>query len=302
MTWSSRSLGSRCQHEFFRWLARLHLTAPARLLLYPLVFYYTLKPAVRHRSLPYLARRFPNAGPLARFGHAYRLYLNFAGVLLDRMVAGASGRATVIHHPKLDQLLTEAVAEGKGCIVLSAHFGGWQLGLAALEPLGRPLHIVQLRDPDDVDRHYFERRRGGPPIDIIDPRDSVIAFARIAAALRRNEIVCIMGDRLTDGDRHGEPVSFLGGTIIVPVSAYALASITGAPLAVNFTVREHGSVRGVWGEILHVPPGRRHTPGGLRPFAMHFTAALEHMVEKYPYHFFNFYNMWDEHDTSGTDY
>lgn len=299
--WSSRSLGSSFQHRVFYWLVRCRALVLARALLRVVVFYYTLLPGVRRRCRPYLRRRFPGARGAAMFGHAYSLYLNFGQALLDRSIAGITGSFPIQREGETVSRLRGILAEGRGCIVLTAHLGGWQLGLAALEALGTPVHVVQRRDPGDVDKHYFEHG-GGRVVRLIDASRPLETALAASMALRRNELVCMMGDRMVD-EAASARVSFLGGIIAVPLTAYALASITGAPLALVFSVRgQDGMTRPHWSGLVRIPPGLGRNAAQLRPFALRFAAALEEMARLYPQQFFNFYDMWaDDNDTRRSD-
>lgn len=291
MKWSSRSLGSRFQHGVFRIIVRLKWIAVARALLCAVVFYYTLMPSVRRRCLPYLGRRFPDAGGFALFLHAFRLYRSFAEILLDRMIAGAGGELHVTSDPGAEAILRGAVAEGRGCLIVNAHVGAWQTGIAGLESFGRTVHILQYVSDEDVDKHYFEHRPGHD-VRIVNSREGAGAFASLAAGLRRGEIVCLMGDRLTDEDTLTVRVPFLGGTIRVPGMPYVLASITGVPLVMAFTLRLAGRTRGVFARRVDIPPGIRRRPEALEPYARMFMNELEALVRAHPYQFFNFYDMW----------
>ncbi|MCL1985167.1 MAG: lysophospholipid acyltransferase family protein [Betaproteobacteria bacterium] len=303
MKWSSRSLGSPLQYQIFHWLTRCRALPLARVLLAFVVFYYTLLPQVRRRCSFYLQRRFGRAEGWTGFIHAYRLYLNFGQILLDRMVAGTTGRFPLcVTDPAVRAILLEAALNPRGCILLTAHVGAWQVGLAGLEQVDRPVHIVQVHDPDDPDKHYFERGKGRM-FHVINVSEPIGAFVAMTAALRRGEFICLMGDRLpNDRDtEHNVTVPFLGGNIALPISAYALASITGAELVMLFTVREKGLTRALLAERLKVPPElSHHDPGVFLPFAMRFAQAMEACVQGYPYQFFNFYDMWlDEDDKKG---
>jgi len=300
MECSQRNLGSAVQYQLFYWLVRCRALPLARALLAIVVLYYTLLPHVRRRCSFYLQRRFGKTDGWAGFVHAYRLYLHFGQVLLDRMIAGTTGHFPLCSTaPAVRAELLEAARNPRGCILLSAHIGAWQIGLAALEQLDRPVHIVQFHDQDDPDKHYFERGKGRA-LHIINAAQPIGAFVEMAAVLRRGEIVCLMGDRLAgDRDReHSVDVPFLGGRIALPVSAYALASMTGAELVMLFTVREKGITRALRAERLNVPPHLpRHDPAAFLPFTARFALAMEEIVRIYPYQFFNFYNMWlDEYD------
>lgn len=56
--WTSKSLASRFKHDIFQTILRMRLTSVARLLLYPVSFYYALHPAIRKRYSAYLEHRF----------------------------------------------------------------------------------------------------------------------------------------------------------------------------------------------------------------------------------------------------
>lgn len=291
------TLGSRLQYGFFEVLVRCRMLFVARVVLAFVVLYYAMLPHVRQRCAAYIERRFPGVGGLRRFVHVYRLYLNFGQVLLDRMIAGVTGRFPFC---KTDQQVRlrffEAGANPNGCIVLTAHIGAWQVGIAGLDQFDRPVNVVQLYNPEDQGKHYFQHGKGRP-FKIIDSADPVGSMVEAAAALRRGEVVCLMGDRLHGTRQSGQGVdaAFMGGSIRIPVSAYALASITGAELIMLFTVRENGITRVFKAERLSVPAGLpRHNVIVFQPYAQKFAAAMETVVERHPYQFFNFYDMWSQ--------
>lgn len=319
--WSSRSLGSRLQHQIFFQLARWRLMPLARGLLWVVVFYYTLLPWVRRRCMPYVQRRFGVTQGWKAFTHAFRLYRSFGEVLLDRTVAAATGNFAITSHMNdARRLLCEVLERKQGCIVLSAHVGAWQMGMAALEVVDVPVNLLQWRDPQDVDRHYFEAGKGRAA-HIIDASRPMEAMVQTAAALRRGEILAIMGDRLmAHGNEHGSAfvkargetqseargeargearveVPFLHGHIALPIKAYALASITGAPLVMVLTVREKDKTQPFLSQEIFVPRGLNHRdPHVFLPYAAEFAKAMEALTKAHPYQFFNFYNIWlDEH-------
>ena len=291
------TLGSRLQYGIFEVLVRCRLLCVARMVLAFVVLYYALLPHVRLRCAAYIKRRFPRAGGLGRFVHTYRLYLNFGQVLLDRMIAGVTGRFPFCEtDQQVRQCFDVAGANPHGCIVLTAHVGAWQVGIAGLDQFDRPVNVVQLHNPADQGKHYFQHGRGRP-FKIIDSADPVGSMVEAAAALRRGEVVCLVGDRLhgTRQAGQGVEVAFMGGSIRVPASAYALASITGAELLMLFTVRENGVTKVFKAERLPVTAGLpRRDVSVFQPYAQQFAAAMETVVERHPYQFFNFYDMWSQ--------
>ena len=117
----------------------------------------------------------------------------------------------------------------------------------------------------------------------------------MSAALRKGDILCLMGDRLMDSETLRLPVSFLGGQALFPGSAYALASMTGAPVAVICSPRQGTSaiISRVY-DVLEIPGALHKKPQGMAPFAERYAHALERFTQEYPYQFFNFHNLWIE--------
>lgn len=301
MNWSSKSLGSRFQHEVFYALIRFRLLFLAHALLHCVVFYYTLLPSVRKRAYPYISRRFPHAGALMRWRHCFRLYLTFAQGLLERGVAGILGRVRLDNNTEALHNLQQSIPQDTGCIIVTGHIGVWQMGVMGIEDFDRPVNIVQWINPEDVDKHYFQHngQENKHQIRLINSRDGMDASMEILAALRRKEIICIAGDRTSDSGGQNINVNFLGGTIELPSTAFLLASMAGVPLIVSFSIFTGNSVRGIVAERMDLPSGIRHAPQKLRPYMQRFASIMEDITREHPYHFFNFYDMWTHNDNSG---
>lgn len=294
--WTSKSLASRFKHEFFRTIVKMRLTAVARLLLYPVSFYYALNPTVRKRYSYYLEHRFGSSGGLSGILRTAKAYKNFADILLDRMILGINGSLPVKQDQTTLDTLRDILAEGKGCMLVSAHFGSWQLGTLGLETLGRPIHLVQWIDEGDVDRHYFQGSRHAHEVYVINAKQGFSAVVEIHKALRENGIVCFMGDRLTPNDRDSVAVPFLGGNIRIPSAPYVLASAAGAPVMHTFSVRKDSVITGLPPVVTRLSASIRKDREALEGAARRFASRLEELTLQYPYHFFNFYDLWSEPD------
>jgi predicted LPLAT superfamily acyltransferase len=214
-------------------------------------------------------------------------------VLVDRAVVGILGPETLKCSLGDREQLHGLLAEQKGLILVTAHVGSWQLGMASLVELRTPVSLLIHRDQGDVDRHFFEHRNQAPPYRIIDPLGYLGGTLEMLSVIKAGEVMCIMGDRVMGGESNTLPAEFLGGTISVPFSPYKLASATGAPIAVIFphTAGPDGYALKVAG-IIRVPPDLGRSPIAYRPYAEQYLKALEGFVQEYPYQFFNFFDMW----------
>jgi predicted LPLAT superfamily acyltransferase len=212
------------------------------------------------------------------------------------MTLRCTGTLHVVQNEETIKNLHDILAEGHGCLLVSAHFGSWQVGLLGLEQLGRPIHIVQWTKNGDIDPHYFQGTHMQHDIHIIDPAQGLSAIVQIYNALRHNDIVCMMGDRLRDYEKEYTTVNFLGDSIRIPNAPWVIASQTSSPVLHTFSIRKHGVVTGLPPLLVRVPSGIRKSPELLKTLILRFTGHLEMLTAEYPCDFFNFYDMWSTED------
>jgi KDO2-lipid IV(A) lauroyltransferase len=127
----------------------------------------------------------------------------------------------------------------RGAILVTAHMGSFEVGLAALREVEPAIHVVFRRDSFEG----FERMRRQMH-DKLDVREAPIdeglpALIRLKDALEANEVVVIQADRAMPGQK-AQSVPVLHGHLKLPVGAVRLAQITGAPIVPVFTAREAG--------------------------------------------------------------
>jgi len=99
-----------------------------------------------------------------------------------------------------------ALAEGRGCIVLTGHVGFWEAGNFIFSKLGYPIGVVAKPMRNPLIDHYLLLMREKAGGYIISSRK---AARRILAALRQNHLVGILLDQHA-GRRQGVLVPFFG--------------------------------------------------------------------------------------------
>jgi KDO2-lipid IV(A) lauroyltransferase len=215
-------------------------------------------------------------------------FLNFAKYLVDFfhfLHLKPERMNRLINFGIVPQVLDDLLAKGKGCIVLSAHLGNWELGAAALAQRGYPFHAVALWQPDPklnaLYQSYRTRRRINP-----------IPFGRAAreciAVLRRNEIVALVGDRDFTGGR--DTTEFFGQPARLPDGPAKLALATGAPILPTFMVRTaDDTFTYVLGEPIWADKTRDKVPDVMRQIAR----ALERVISQHSEQWFLFHDLWD---------
>jgi phosphatidylinositol dimannoside acyltransferase len=173
----------------------------------------------------------------------------------------------------------------RGAILVTAHMGSFEVGLAALVGAEPKVHIVYKRDPFaafDTMREQLRTRLGARGIAIDDGWPSLFAMR---TALERDEVVVLQGDRAMPGQRC-QQVSFLGGHLALPLGPVTLSRIVGSPIVPVFTVR---TARDRF-RVHLLPPieftaHEREFPdtaGSIDPALLRIAAAIEQFVARHP--------------------
>ncbi len=219
-------------------LFRLTATHPrlvrrCRCLFVPLA--WACSPGVRRATAANAARIAPGANP-RRFGLAvlngfYDFVVDVGQpATRDRLLARvASVDGTDAYHA--------ARAAGRGAVLVTAHMGSFEVGLAALPATERAIHVVFKRDALPVFDRLRRRLRDGLGVTEAPVDDGFAVWAGLRDALARDEVVAIQGDRVLPGQK-GLAVPVLGGRLTLPTGPFKLALAAGAPVIPIFSVRQ----------------------------------------------------------------
>jgi len=163
---------------------------------------YRLAPGVRRNLDENLRHVMPEAGEPKRRAVAKRILRNVALYYADvahlpRMDLKHFFEKRLVFHG-LDEYLRPAIADGKGVIILSAHYGNPELGVQALAHLGIPVFAltepVHPRMSKLMDEFRASKGVTFEPV-------SVGAVKRVFQTLKRGGVVALMGDRDIGGLR-----------------------------------------------------------------------------------------------------
>jgi lauroyl/myristoyl acyltransferase len=125
----------------------------------------------------------------------------------------------------------------RGAIVVTAHMGSFEVGLAALRNMENKVHVVFRRDAEDrfdQIRQVLRQRLGviEAPVE-----EGWGLWMRLRDCLMADEVVVIQGDRVMPGQK-GQRVPFLGNHLMLPTGPVKLAAASGAPIIPVFSVRQ----------------------------------------------------------------
>jgi KDO2-lipid IV(A) lauroyltransferase len=189
--------------------------------------------------------------------------------LVDR--AYVSKRVAIDGLASLDQVLRA----GRGAILITGHFGSWELPGCVLAMLGYPVDLLVGVQHNRLVQELMNRLRRSCGIGIIEPQ----RLLQAAHALRANRLVAMLSDQ--DAGRAGVFVDFLGEPASTPRGAARLAIMARSPIVPGFIVRTAGLShrieldRPIW-------PPESASEQAVRDLTHAYTRVIESYVRRYP--------------------
>jgi KDO2-lipid IV(A) lauroyltransferase len=187
--------------------------------------------------------------------------------------------------------LEAALSLGRGAIVVSAHFGNWELGAVLLRQLTTiPLAVVVMREPSlDVGRLRTDLRALFD-IETIEVRRHLDTALRIRGLVQRNQVVAMLIDRHLGKDR--VQVQFFGRPAFFLRTPGLMAYFTGAPLVPSFVYRDDDDRFVVeCGPAIDVKPSGDRDENVQRA-TQQVAAVIEQQIRRRPHYWYQFYPFW----------
>lgn len=233
------------------------------------------KSAAEHRRI--LRESLLNLGRLAaEFSHMHTLTKENIGE-----------RVHFADFERWQELLTRV--QHSGALILSGHFGNWELLGYAHACYGFPVRIIHRRLHnalvDDVIVRERERR-GNKVI------RKTTAGLEVFRAIRQKALVVAAVDQNASG-RMGVFVPFFSRLASTSTGLAGLALAADVPVVPAFLIRENGSWRHRIEVLPPVEPVRTgNQEADLYATTAKFTAIFQHMVEQYPDHWLWIHQRW----------
>ena len=211
----------------------------------------------------------------------------YATTLVDMQVMSMFGPGSLTAISPDHARLVELAAQERGFVLIQAHVGCWQVAMAALRQFRKKVSVVMVPetrtdsvvDPDSVSP--------------IDPRTGLQSAIEMTEVLLRGDIVAMTGDRTFGNDQNLVLAQFLGGTVLLPITPYRLASATGVPVVVMYAPRTgKRSYELRLAKVIEIPPGLGRNAESDAPYAQQFADCIEQFVQEHPWQFFNFFDVW----------
>lgn len=283
--------GTPAMLRLIGWIALRIGRRVARLLLYPITFYFLISAkAARRVSRDYLMRI---RGRPARWWHVFWHFHCFAATILDRLylLKGEFARFNVAVHQS--EILHRQVETGKGCILLGSHLGSFEV----LRALGVTQQDLPLKVLMDIAHNENITRF----LDALNPEiaNTVIESDRPDVLLRVKEsldagfLIGTLGDRISSDGKTAR-CQFLGAPATFPAGPIVLAAVMHCPVILFFGIYRGGNRYEIYFEQLaaEIILDRDRRPEDIRHWMQRYADRLEYYTRLAPYNWFNFYPFW----------
>ena len=175
-------------------------------------------------------------------------------------------------------------AGGKGAILVTAHLGTFEAGLAALTREERSVRVVFKRD--SVPAYERLRSRLHEALGVIETPidDGLTTWLALREALLADGVIVMQGDRAVPGQK-SQVVPFLHGHVCLPTGPVRLAQLTGAPIIPVFAMPTRaGRYRVLLKPAIHVATNDDQSAGMAPAAALRAMAdAIAEVVAEHPH-------------------
>ncbi len=248
----------------------------------------------RHRLVAdeNLQHAFPEIAARERDARVRAVYRHFCGMVLDiAQLPRAMTPRTWRRHLTLGagRPVVEALLSDRPVLLVTAHFGNWEMGGFAMGLLGfRTYAIARKLDNPYLDQFFRVRFRERSRQHILDKNDD---YDRIRGVLAAGGALATLADQ--DAGAKGLFVDFFGRPASTHKAVALLALEYGATMVVTGTPKLGDPLRFSCDVVDVIRPevyaGR---PDAVRAITERFTGGLERLVREYPEQYFWLHRRW----------
>ncbi len=185
------------------------------------------------------------------------------------------------------EYLREAYEKNKGVIIVSGHFGNWEMAGEFIASKGMRFGAVVKRQRNPYVNDYIENRRAGSNIHLIYKKRS---FRGIVKELKNGSGIAFLSDQAAN--KQGIKLNFLGREASVNIGAAKLALKFSVPIVFCYSLREPDNSLSFH---CHKPifiENLDENQKNIKYLTQALNSEIENIVKKYPENWFWVHKRW----------
>lgn len=194
------------------------------------------------------------------------------------------------------RVYNQLLAEGRGVLSITAHLGHWELLAAAVFMNDIPGGVVGRRIYYEPYNQWIAEIRKSVHTDTLFRENAVRGVLKRLAA---GHVIGILPDQDIDS-LSGVFVNYFGRPAYTPDSPVRIAMKTGAPMLINYLVRESWDrYRWVNGGVIRPSESPDRSAAAVRRYTEAMAAAFEKEIRRYPEQWMWMHNRWKTQPDQG---
>jgi len=217
-------------------------------------------------------------------------YRNYGRSILEMLWAGGQESAVLKEkiHPQNIRILHEALNEGRGVILMSAHFGSWEFLLNGVKlHIPAPIIAIAQRQRNERIDAMIDARRRRFDVTTVPMGPSV---REVLKGLQSGKVVLILGDQ--SGPRESVFIPFFGRPSATHRGAAAFALRSGAPIVMVFLMRRDDGTHDAIFERVPTDGLSGEREAQIVELTKRHTAVLERYIRMRPDHWLWMHKRW----------
>lgn len=286
--WEGKSRGTVLGYRIFVFCIKKFGVRAAYFLLYFVAFYFCFFSREGTRSIYYYFRRRRGYNGLKSVLSIYKSYYTFGQTIIDKVAISAGLRDKFSYDFDGVDKLSQVLAEKKGGLLISAHVGNFEIAQFFLNELeeNAPINLLTTDKEHEAIKDYLDRISSKSQIKFILYQDDFSHIFEIGAALSRNELICITGDRYIKQTKYLEE-NLLGKKAKFPAGPFLMGQKLKVPILFVYVMKEKNLHYHLYARKVEAEDG------DARSILAHYVASISWILEKYPYQWFNYFDFWD---------
>ncbi|WP_179354172.1 LpxL/LpxP family acyltransferase [Winogradskyella vidalii] len=287
--WEGKSRGSVLGYKIFVFCIKNLGLHTAYFVLIFVAFYFCFFAQSSTKSIYYYFRKRRQYSKLKSIVSIYKSYFVFGQTIIDKIAISSGLRDKFTYtFDGIDHLNT-VLKSKKGGILISAHVGNFEIAEYFLNELEEDVTISLLTtDSEHGDiKAYLESVTEKSNIKFIIIKDDLSHIFEINAALSRNEIICITGDRYVKSSKSLSH-HLLDQEALFPAGPFLLGSRLKVPVIFVYVMKETTKHYHLYARIADFK--KRDQMALLKSY----TESLEWILKKYPLQWFNYFDFWND--------